>query len=123
MEVAWLNYLHDYFRNQPGKAAQRQKALLLDLFEMASPVPISEVDQISSRLAKAYAGMHPRTPARNVETVHEEGLLIEQGQSVRANQRTHCGLLASESGTALAIFCASPSCFRRLLRYQFPFPR
>jgi Fic family protein len=93
MEVAWLNYVHDYFRHQPGKGAQRQKALLLDIFDMESFVPISEVNKISPRLARAYAGMHPRTPARDVDSLQSKGLLIREGQSVRANQDLIAGFL------------------------------
>jgi Fic family protein len=86
MEFAWLNYVHDYFRNQPTKAAQRQKTLLLDIFDKASPVPISEIDQISPRVAKAYAKLHPRTRFRDVEALQEKGLLVKEGKTVRANQ-------------------------------------
>jgi Fic family protein len=86
MEVAWLNYVHEYFLHQPGKAAHRMKTLLIDIFEKESPVPISEIDQISPKLAKAYAKMHPRTPMRDIETLEEKGFLIREGRSVRANR-------------------------------------
>jgi len=81
-----LNYVHEYFLHQPGKAAHRMKTLLIDIFEKASPVPISEIDQISPRLAKAYAKMHPRTPMRDVETLEAKGFLIREGKAVRANR-------------------------------------
>jgi Fic family protein len=93
MEFAWLNYVHDSFRHQSSKAAHRQKALLLDLFEKEVPIQISEIDQLSTRLAKAYAGMHPRTPARDVEALEARGLLIREGKLVRANQDLIAGFL------------------------------
>lgn len=93
MEFAWLNYVHDYFRNQPTKAAQRQKTLLLDIFEKVDPVRISEIDQISPRVAKAYAGLHPRTPFRDVEALQEKGLLLREGKTVRANRDLVAGFL------------------------------
>jgi Fic family protein len=85
METAWLNFVHDYFRHQNSRAAGRQKSLLLDVFERGYPVPIAELDQLSPRLAKAYAGMHPRTCTRDVEALVEPGLLIRKGKTVRAN--------------------------------------
>jgi len=85
MEVAWLNYVHDAFRDQSTKAAHRQKSLLLDVFAKEEPVLISALDQLSPRLAKAYAGMHPRTPMRDVEALESRGLLIRDGKMVTAN--------------------------------------
>jgi Fic family protein len=86
MEVAWLNYVHEYFLHRPGKAAHRQKRLLIDIFEKELPVLISEIDQISPKMAKAYAKMHSRTCLRDVETLEKVGLLIREGRSVRANR-------------------------------------
>jgi Fic family protein len=86
MEVAWLNYIHEHFLHQPGKAAHRMKTLLIDIFEEQAPVPVSEIDQISPKLAKAYAKMHPRTPMRDLETLEEKGFLIREGKAVRANR-------------------------------------
>jgi hypothetical protein len=85
MEVAWLNYIHEYFLHDTGKAAHRMKALLIDIFDRRSPVPISEIDQISPKLAKAYAKMNPRTAMRDVETLVDKNFLIREGRTVRAN--------------------------------------
>jgi len=62
------------------------KTLLIDIFNRDSPVPTSEIDQISPKLAKAYAKMHPRTPMRDIETLEEKGFLIREGRTVRANK-------------------------------------
>jgi Fic family protein len=86
MENAWRNHIHDHFRKKPGKAAQRQKELLLDIFEKESAVPISEVDQISPRLAKAYAGKHPITCARDIDSLVKEGFLLREAKAVQANR-------------------------------------
>jgi Fic family protein len=86
MEVAWINYVHDYFRHNNTRAANRQKALLLDVFAKEEPVPISEIDQLSPKLAKAYAGMHPRTAMRDVEALEKAGLIAREGKKIRANQ-------------------------------------
>jgi Fic family protein len=97
MENAWLNYVHEYFHNQSGRSAQRRKALLLDIFEKHSPVLISELDQLSPRLAKAYAGMHPRTAIRDVEALEEKGLLVRDGKAVRAHRELIASFLPTKA--------------------------
>jgi Fic family protein len=86
MDVAWLNYVHDVFRNEHTKAARRQKSLVLDIFEREDPVTAAEIEHLSPRLARAYAGMHPRTPGRDIEALERRGLLIRNGRAVRANK-------------------------------------
>ena len=85
METTWVNFVHDIFRNQRSKAAHRQKALLLDLAEKGEAVPVSELDELSSRLSKEYAGMHPRTPARDIEALIAQDLAVRDGKKVKAN--------------------------------------
>jgi Fic family protein len=86
MEVAWLNFVHEFFLHKPGKAADRQKKLLIDIFEKESPILVSEIDQISPKLAKVYAKMNARTLFRDVESLETNGLLIRDGKAVRANR-------------------------------------
>lgn len=93
MEIAWQNYVHETFRNQNTKALRRQKNLLLDISEQQTAVLISEIDQLSARLAKAYAGMHPRTSVRDVEALESRGLLIRDGKVVRANREVIAAFL------------------------------
>jgi Fic family protein len=85
MEVAWINYIHDFFRQETSKAAQRQKHLLLDVFEKEEPVEIAEIDHLSPRLARAYAGLHPRTCLRDVEALVKRGLLLREARRIKAN--------------------------------------
>ncbi|MCX6622741.1 MAG: Fic family protein [Acidobacteria bacterium] len=85
VETTWVNFVHDYFRNQSSKAAHRQKNLLLDLAEKGEAVQIGELDQLSPRLAKAYANLHPRTGSRDVETLLARKLVVRDGRSIRAN--------------------------------------
>jgi Fic family protein len=85
METAWINYVHDFFRNRPGATAGRQKLLLLDLLRQESPVEVSNVDKISAGTAAQYAGMHPRTKVRDVEALEALNFLVRDGNRVRAN--------------------------------------
>jgi Fic family protein len=89
-EVTWTNYVHDFFRDENTKSAKRKKTLLLEIIEKTEPVPITELDQLSPKLARAYAGMHPRTCARDVESLVSDKLLLKQGKNVEPNR----GLIA-----------------------------
>ena len=85
MEVAWINYVHEEFGRDNTKANQRQKYLLLDVFECSNPVDIAEIDHLSPRLAKAYANLHPRTCLRDVIILEEKKFLVRDGKTIRAN--------------------------------------
>ncbi len=93
LAIAWQNYVHESFRNQNTKAQRRQKDLLLDIAELQEGVKISEIDQLSPRLAKAYAGMHPRTPARDIDALESRALIVRDGKLVRANQELMAAFL------------------------------
>jgi hypothetical protein len=86
MDVAWVNYVHEILGRSNTKAAARQKHLLLDLSDREEPVDVSEIDCISPRVAKAYAGMNPRTWVRDVEILGERKLVIREGKTIRANK-------------------------------------
>jgi Fic family protein len=85
MEVAWINYVHDVFAHQNTRAAHRQKALLLGIFAKEEPVLVSEIEQLTPKLAQAYAGMHPRTCMRDIDALEERELLQRDGKKVKAN--------------------------------------
>lgn len=85
VEVAWVNFVHDIFRNQRTKASHRQRALLLDLATKKEAVPIADLHEISPRMAKEYAGMHPRTCWRDVDALMEMDLLLRKGKTVAPN--------------------------------------
>ena len=91
MDNAWLNHVLECFKGRTTAAAERQKALVLDIFERDDFVALSAIDQVSPRIAKAYAGMHPRTVSRDIEYLVELGLLLREGDSVVANR----GLVAN----------------------------
>jgi len=85
MEVAWINYVHEVFGRDNTKTAERQKHLLLDLSSKSEAIDISEIERLSPRLAKAYAGMSPRTWIRDVEILEERKFIIREGKTIRAN--------------------------------------
>jgi hypothetical protein len=58
---------------------------LLDVFEYAAPVDISEIERLTPRLAKAYSNLHPRTCIRDVEALEKKNFLVREGKKIRAN--------------------------------------
>ena len=98
IDTSWVNFVHEYFRQQHTKAAQRQKSLLLDLSDQEDLVPIAELDQLSPRLAKAYHGLHPRTCTRDVEALTACQLLVKRGKAVRANRELMATFLPIRAG-------------------------
>ena len=77
--------MHEVFGRENTKAAGRQKHLLLDLSEKQGPVDIADIDHLSPRLAKAYAGMNPRTLVRDVEVLEQRQFIVRDGKTIRAN--------------------------------------
>jgi Fic family protein len=85
MEVTWVNFVHDLFREDNTKGAYRQKHLLLDIFEKEA-IDILEIERLSPKVAKAYAGLHPRTVLRDIGALEKKKLIIRDGKKIRANK-------------------------------------
>ena len=52
----WRNYVHEMFKDQTSEAAIRQRRLALDLsFATDEPIRISNIPEVSTRMAAAYA--------------------------------------------------------------------
>lgn len=85
MDVSWSNYVHEIFGKENTKAADRQKHLLLDVFEVGEAIDIAKVETLSPRLAKEYAGKHPRTCLRDIEQLEKRSFLVRDGRTIRAN--------------------------------------
>src|SRR5690606_13807694 len=65
-DVTWRNYVHEQFKGQSSVSAIRRKELVLDLSRQSAAVPLSQVDDISSRTAIAYTGKTARTVMRDL---------------------------------------------------------
>jgi len=87
-EVAWRNYVHEHFADHPTDSAvrHRRRNLLLDLSMRAEPVPLSELPNISFRVAQAYAKKSDKTLQRDIETLVEERLVMRAGKGYLANK-------------------------------------
>jgi hypothetical protein len=85
--VAWINYVHEYFKGNKSPAVHRQKTILLELFSKTEPILITALNVASPELAKVYASLHPRTMLRDVLALERAKLLLrnEHGNAISAN--------------------------------------
>ena len=85
-DAAWQNYVHETFRGKDGASGTRQRYLALDLGTAGDWVEVSAIDELTPRLAKAYAGKSPKTLQRDLNDLQEILLLQRQPGKVRANR-------------------------------------
>jgi Fic family protein len=84
--VAWENYVHEQFKGEHTVCAERRKHLVLDLSRKAGLVPISELSQLSPRVAAAYAKKTKRTLARDVNALVKMRLVFSTPKGVSARK-------------------------------------
>ncbi len=84
--VAWVNFVHEQFRESRGAGAPRQRDLLLALSRQPGPVPVNRLASLDAVTALAYASLSDRTLLRDVEALARRGLLSSGPDGVRANR-------------------------------------
>ncbi|MCK4373923.1 MAG: Fic family protein, partial [Candidatus Brocadiae bacterium] len=92
-DVAWRNYVHECFRDRTTASEVRRRHLVLDLSRSSEPVPISELPELSTRLAAAYAGKTRKTLTRDVRALQAMGLLAADKRGVWARRELIRGFL------------------------------
>ena len=87
-EVAWRNYVHEFFAEHPTDSVvrHRRRNLVLDLSTRTEPVPMSELSNISFRVAQAYVRKSKRTLARDIDALEKDGLVVKVGKGYSANR-------------------------------------
>lgn len=75
--IAWQNFVHDSFQDKNTKAHKRRRDLVLVLSTASTPVPLNKILDLSSRLALAYARLHPRTLTRDLNVVIDMDLVTQ----------------------------------------------
>lgn len=87
MEVAWRNYVHETLGHQKSATEDRRRHVVLDLSGKADPVPLSQLTNVSGRVAQAYAHVSPRTLLRDISALVKDGYLIKTNKGLAANKR------------------------------------
>jgi Fic family protein len=82
IHVAWVNYVHEQFAERPhGKATDRQRALVLAM-GMGEDKPRKELEGLTPKIAKLYAGAGPRVLPRDLNVIEKQlGLIMKSGRN------------------------------------------
>jgi Fic family protein len=81
IQVAWVNYVHEKFAEEPNtNAMDRQRSLVLAM-PMESPVARGDLTGLTPKIAQLYAGAGPRTLSRDLNHVESLGLVRKIGRS------------------------------------------
>jgi Fic family protein len=85
-DVVWRNFVHERFQNRNSRSQTRQRHLALDLGEGGEWLEVAMVTELTTRLAKAYAGKTSKTVQRDLNALVEMGLIARDGRRVRARR-------------------------------------
>jgi Fic family protein len=86
-DAAWQNHVHDIFKGKDGASGTRQRRLALDLGMAEDWVEIQSIDELTPRLAKAYAGKSQKTLQRDLNDLQKLDLIQRRPGKVRANRQ------------------------------------
>ena len=85
-DVTWVNYVHELFQNKSSGSDVRQRHLALDLGARDDWVNVSEIAELTPRLAKAYANKTPKTVQRDLNVLASMRLIEREPRRVRARR-------------------------------------
>jgi Fic family protein len=82
IRVAWVSYVHEQFAERPhGKATDRQRALVLAM-GMGEDKPRRDLEGLTPKIAKLYAGAGPRVLPRDLNMIEKQlGLIMKSGRN------------------------------------------
>lgn len=85
--VAWRNYVHEFFGEEPSDPAvrRRRRRLVLDLSTQTKPVPLAHVRSVSPKVAEMYAKKSHRTLLRDIEALVDDRLILKEADGYIAN--------------------------------------
>ena len=81
-DVAWVNYVHDSFRDKNSAADVRRRHVVLDLRQ--KDVTGAELRTLSPRVAAAYSRKQDKTISRDINALLKMGLIQKKGNRIRA---------------------------------------
>ena len=85
-DVVWRNYVHEIFKDRNSATDTRRRHLALDLGARGDWVQSADIQELTPRLAKAYAPKTAKTVQRDLNALHESGLIVREHRRVRARR-------------------------------------
>lgn len=101
LNIIWQNYIYEQFSNDNTDAGKRRRNLVLDLSSHDSPVPLSKLNEISPRIAVAYAQLDPKTLSRDLSLVVDMQLVIKETVGYRARKELILAFLPPKANPTL----------------------
>jgi Fic family protein len=84
IHVAWVNYVHERFASLPNtKASERERSLVLAM-PTDKIVPRGDLEGLTPKIAKLYAGAGPRVLSRDLNRLEKLELIGRSGRGYRA---------------------------------------
>lgn len=77
--VAWVNYVHEVMQRTPDGGTQKRQRLVVLSLPTDRGVRRAEIRRLTPDLAEMYAGKTDKTLSRDVNRLHELGLIRRQG--------------------------------------------
>ena len=77
--VAWINYVHERFATLPNTLASHRERSLVLAMPMGTPVPREDLEGLTPKIAKLYAGAGPRVLSRDLNKLEKLGLIGRSG--------------------------------------------
>jgi len=87
-DVVWRNFVHEQFRDKTSPSDVRRRHLVLDLSLRDEPTPTAKLSEVSTRMARAYAGKTEKTIARDVNALIAMKLLEKTPNGIRARKES-----------------------------------
>ena len=85
-DITWRNYVHELFQHKSSASDVRQRHLALDLGTKRDWVNVGDIDELTPRLAKAYANKTPKTVQRDLNVLAGMKLIDREPRRVRARR-------------------------------------
>jgi Fic family protein len=128
LHEVWRAYLHDQFLDKTSPADVRRRDLIEDLSRILEPlpIPISELDGLSPRMAKHYARKTIKTVTRDVNELARMGLIKVEDGAVQPLRENILAFLPARAATLLTARQRSGRLIRRKsrpeLQEELPLP-
>jgi cell filamentation protein, protein adenylyltransferase len=83
-DIVWRNYIDEYFRDRNSLPEIRRKILVLGLSLASKPLSITEITDISPRVAREYARLTDKSLRRDLNLLIKEKLVEKTKDGYRA---------------------------------------
>jgi Fic family protein len=101
IEVAWINYVHESFRNLDSETDERRKRLIIQLSTSSKQwVTLDDLSTLTPELAVDYRDKSAKMLLRDIERLAEMGLIEREGRNIRANKKAILAFLPMRAKAA-----------------------